>query len=331
MGEPLLAVQDLRTHFATPDGIVRAVDGIDFAMAPGETVGVVGESGSGKSVLSLSIMRLIDRPGYHPSGKIRFEGADLMALRPRAMEDLRGNRMAMIFQDPMTSLNPFLTVGRQLTEVLERHRGLRPAAAHASAAEMLAQVGLSDVDRRLAQHPHQFSGGMRQRVMIAMALLCSPSLIIADEPTTALDVTIAAQILALVRALQKRTHTSLLLITHDLGVVAGMADRVMVMYAGRVVEQARVDDLFARPRHPYTVGLMACIPRIAGPKPSQLTPIAGAPPDLSALPPGCPFFPRCPRGTDVCAQAFPPVTTDENGHQAACYHPIESGAGGAGG
>ena len=327
MAEPLLAVQDLRTHFPTPDGVVRAVDGIDLVMAPGETVGVVGESGSGKSVLSLSIMGLIDKPGYHPSGKIAFEGADLMGLHPQAMEDLRGNRMAMIFQDPMTSLNPFLTVGRQLTEVLERHRGATPRAARADAAQMLAQVGLSDVDRRLKQHPHQFSGGMRQRVMIAMALLCSPSLLIADEPTTALDVTIAAQILALVRGLQQRTQTSLLLITHDLGVVAGMADRVMVMYAGRVVEQARVDDLFAQPRHPYTQGLIACIPRIVGPKAHRLTPIAGAPPDLSRLPPGCPFYPRCPRGTDVCTKSFPPVTIFKNGHQAACYHPVGPDAG----
>ena len=320
----LLEVQDLRTYFDTADGTVKAVDGVSFKLGRGETLGVVGESGSGKSVLSLSIMRLISPPaGRHVSGSIHFDGTDLLHAPARTLQGLRGNRLAMIFQDPMTALNPFLTVERQLTEVLECHKHLSGAAARERALAMLQRVGIPDAARRMQQYPHQFSGGMRQRVMIAMGLLCEPALLIADEPTTALDVTIQAQILELIRTLQRDLGTSVILITHDLGVVAGMADRIAVMYAGRIVEEAATEALYRNPRHPYTRGLLRCVPRMEGPRERRLTPIDGLPPDLSALPPGCPFKPRCPEALDRCAEAYPPVATVGERHTAACWRAEE--------
>jgi oligopeptide transport system ATP-binding protein len=325
MTEPLLQIDGLRTHFHTADGVVRAVDGIDLTLRAGETLGIVGESGSGKSVLSLSILGLIPRPpGKFAGGRIAFEGRDLLTLGERQLARLRGNRIAMIFQDPMTSLNPFLTVERQLTEVLEQHKGMRGAAARRRAIEMLERVGMPDPARRIGQYPHQFSGGMRQRVMIAMALLCEPALLIADEPTTALDVTIQAQILDLMRELKRDFGTAVMLITHDLGVVAGMADRIVVMYAGRVVEEALPDTLYAAPRHPYTRGLLASVPRLDTPPGSRLTPIPGLPPDLSALPPGCPFQPRCDRATEVCTGRYPETQAFAPGQRASCFNPVEA-------
>ncbi|HET6280622.1 MAG TPA: ABC transporter ATP-binding protein [Polyangia bacterium] len=304
---PLLDVRDLRTYFRTDDGIVKAVDGVSFTLRRGETLGIVGESGSGKSVTSLSLMQLVPRPpAYFPSGQVLFGGQDLMRLREPELRRMRGNRMAMIFQDPMTSLNPYLTVERQLTEVLQLHRGVSRSAARARAIEVLSLVGIPDAAQRVFSHPHEFSGGMRQRVMIAMALLCEPQLLIADEPTTALDVTIQAQILRLIKHLQTTLGTSVILITHDLGVVAGLADRVAVMYAGRIVETGPAADVFASPQHPYTRGLLRSIPRLDRQTAGALTSIPGLPPDLSTLPPGCPFRPRCEVAMDRCAVEFPP-------------------------
>jgi oligopeptide/dipeptide ABC transporter ATP-binding protein len=307
-GAPLLRIRDLRTYFRTDDGVVKAVDGVSFDLRAGETLGIVGESGSGKSVASLSLLKLVPQPpGYFPSGEIHFAGRDLMQTTEADMRRLRGNRLAMIFQDPMTSLNPYLTIERQLTEVLELHRGQSRRQARAGALQMLVRVGIPDPERRLCAFPHELSGGMRQRVMIAMALLCEPQLLIADEPTTALDVTIQAQILTLIKKLQAELGTSVILITHDLGVVAGMADRVAVMYAGRIVETGPVEQIFAHPRHPYTRGLLRSVPRLDGAPDEALAPIAGLPPDLSALPPGCPFRPRCDRAQERCAREYPPA------------------------
>jgi oligopeptide transport system ATP-binding protein len=318
MNEPLLSVRDLRTAFRTDDGVVKAVDGVSFDLARGETLGVVGESGCGKSVTLLSVMGLVPPPGVVEARSITLDGEDLVRAPEERLRDLRGNRMAMIFQDPMTSLNPFLTVERQLTEVLERHRGLSRGQARTRAIELLERVGIADAAARIHDYPHQFSGGMRQRVMIAMALLCEPALLIADEPTTALDVTIQAQILDLIRELVRDSGTSVILITHDLGVVAGMADRVLVMYAGRVVEEGKTDALFEQPLHPYTAGLLASVPRLDDDR-RDLVPIRGLPPHPSNLPPGCPFHPRCPRVMERCRVDYPAVVTLEEGRWAACW------------
>ena len=316
---PLLAVEDLKTWFFTRDGVVRAVDGVTFTVHPGETLAVVGESGCGKSVTSLSILRLIaSPPGRVVGGRVMFEGRNLLELPEREMRDLRGNQISMIFQEPMTSLNPVLTIGRQLTEGLEIHLKMSPQDAHARAIELLGMVGIPDPARRLGQYPHHFSGGMRQRMMIAMALACNPSLILADEPTTALDVTIQAQILELLRDLSRRLGVAMLIITHNLGVVARYADRVNVMYAGRVIERGTAADIYADPRHPYTLGLLRSVPRLDEPMRAKLDPIEGQPPDLTRLPPGCSFSPRCAYRVERCAEA-PPLEDVELAHRSACW------------
>ncbi len=321
MTKPLISVRDLCTYFKTDDGIVKAVDGVSFDLNPGETLGIVGESGSGKSVTSLSIMRLVPQPpAYFPRGSVHFEGRDLLKLADKEMQKLRGDRLAMIFQDPMTSLNPFLTVGRQLTEVLEQHKGLSSAESKKRVIAMLERVGIPEAATRFNQHPHELSGGMRQRVMIAMALLCEPALLIADEPTTALDVTIQAQILDLLRELRRSFNTSIILITHDLGVVAGMVDRIAVMYAGKIVETGPVRSLFKSPSHPYTRGLLKSVPRLDEARRDILVPIPGLPPDLSALPPGCPFKPRCERSVERCSSFYPEPTTIAEQHSASCWN-----------
>ena len=320
---PLLEVEDLRVTFDTPRGAARAVDGVDFSLAAGETLCIVGESGCGKSVTALSIMGLVPSPPARVTGRVRFEGRDLVGLPSRALADLRGDRIAMIFQEPMTSLNPSFTVGDQLTEVLRRHRGLDAAAARAAAIEMLRRVRIPAPERRVDEYPHRLSGGMRQRVMIAMALLCAPALLIADEPTTALDVTIQAQVLALMRTLRTETGTSIVLITHDLGVVAEMADRVVVMYAGQVVEQAPVAALFAMPQHPYTVGLMGAIPAIDAPR-ARLAAIDGMVPAATAMPEGCRFAERCPFADARCRAEAPPLAEVRAGHLSRCWKaPLE--------
>ena len=318
--DTVLEVCDLRTHFHTDDGLVKAVDGVSFSVRRGETLGLVGESGSGKSVACLSALRLVPTPpAAHPSGVIRFAGKDLLTLPERDLERLRGNRLAMIFQDPLTALNPYLSVGRQLTEVLEVHEGATPAAARRAAIEMLTRVGIPAAGQRIDQYPHQFSGGMRQRVMIAMALLCGPEVLFADEPTTALDVTIQAQILDLIGELQASLGTAVVLVTHDLGVVAGTADRVAVMYAGRIVEEGTTAEVFANPLHPYTQGLLASMPRIDTPSRQRLAAIPGLPPDLGQLPSGCPFHPRCQQAGDRCRQAYPEVVIASPTHRSACW------------
>jgi peptide/nickel transport system ATP-binding protein len=324
---PLLEVENLRTHFFTRDGVVRAVDGVSFSVAPGETVALVGESGCGKSVTALSILRLITSPpGRIVGGRITSEGRDLLSLSEEEMRSVRGDRISMIFQEPMTSLNPALTVGWQIAESLVRHRGLARRAALAQAIEMLRKVRMPEPERRASQYPHQLSGGMRQRVMIAMALACGPRLLIADEPTTALDVTVQAQILDLMRELARETGTAIILITHDLGVVAEMAQRVVVMYAGRKVEEAAVETLFSAPRHPYTLGLLGSMPHLgastgtAGAK--RLTEIPGMVPSLRDEQPGCLFAPRCSNAIARCTQDAPPLTAQAPGHWAACWSPV---------
>ncbi len=320
MGQ-LLEVRNLTTHFFTRSGLVRAVDGVSWDVNEGETVALVGESGCGKSVSALSIMRLVPTPGGRiVGGQVLFKGRDLLALSEEEMRRVRGREIAMIFQEPMTSLNPVLTIGRQLTEGLEIHLGLAPAAARQRSAELLAMVGIPDPERRLRQYPHQFSGGMRQRMMIAMALACNPALILADEPTTALDVTIQAQILELLKDLSRRLGVAMLIITHNLGVVARYADRVNVMYAGRIIERGTARELYAHPRHPYTVGLLRSVPRLDEPRRERLAPIEGQPPDLSRLGAGCAFAPRCGFRVERCLRETPPlrvVRTD--GHVAACW------------
>ena len=320
---PLLEVDGLKTHFYTRDGIVRAVDGVSFYVRSGETLAIVGESGCGKSVTSLSILRLIaSPPGRTVAGSIRFEGRDLLGLTEPEMRKVRGNEISMIFQEPMTSLNPVLTIGRQIAEALTLHRGLDRGAAWARAIEMLALVNIPEPARRVGEYPHQLSGGMRQRVMIAMALACSPKLLIADEPTTALDVTIQAQILDLMRALKAKTGAAIVLITHDLGVVAEMAQRVIVMYAGRKVEEAPVDALFARPRHPYTQGLLHSIPRLGATATGErvrLEEIRGMVPSMREEIPGCVFAPRCAYATERCRTEYPPLEKKGEGHTVACW------------
>jgi peptide/nickel transport system ATP-binding protein len=321
---PLLAIEDLQTHFFTRDGVVRAVDGVSYAVEAGETLAVVGESGCGKSVTALSILRLVPSPpGRIVGGAIRFEGVNLLQIGEGEMRRIRGNEISMIFQEPMTSLNPVLTVSRQITETLILHQGLTARAAAARAIEMLRLVRIPEPERRARQYPHELSGGMRQRVMIAMALACHPKLLIADEPTTALDVTIQAQILDLMRELKSEIGAAIILITHDLGVVAEMAQRVVVMYAGRKVEEALVGDLFRRPQHPYTLGLLASVPRLGATlgraEPPRLAEIPGTVPSLRDPIVGCAFAPRCAYATERCSREAPPLEAKTAAHLAACF------------
>ncbi len=321
--DTLLQVTDLQTHFATEDGVVRAVQGLSFSIGAGETVAIVGESGCGKSVTSMSILRLVPEPPGKIAGSIRFQGRELLALSEAEMRALRGKDIAMIFQEPKTSLNPVLTVGRQIGETLRLHEGLDGARATARVVELLTLVGIPAPERRVREYPHQLSGGMRQRVMIAMALACNPKLLIADEPTTALDVTIQAQILDLMRDLKRRVGAAIMLITHDLGVVAEMAERVVVMYAGRKVEEAPASSLFARPLHPYTQGLLAAVPKLGSSLGEagrgRLTEIPGQVPSLRRPIVGCAFAGRCPYVMEVCRQVTPAVTDAGAGHLAACH------------
>ncbi len=315
----LVAVEDLRVHFHTEDGVVRAVDAVTFDIDHGEILGVVGESGCGKSVTALSIIRLLPRPaGRIASGRILFRGQDLLKKPEAEMRHIRGNDIAMIFQEPMTSLNPVYSCGAQVAEAIRLHQGLRPREAWAEAVDMLSRVGIAAPERRAREYPHQLSGGMRQRVMIAMALSCNPRLLIADEPTTALDVTVQAQILELVKELKRDMGMAVMLITHDLGVIAEMARRVVVMYAGRVVEEADVMGLFRRPLHPYTEGLLDAVPRIDLPR-GRLHVIPGQVPDPGDLPPGCRFHPRCAHRQDVCRKATPKLVDLGEGRRLACW------------
>jgi peptide/nickel transport system ATP-binding protein len=323
---PLLRVQDLKTHFHTRDGVVRAVDGVSFDVMPGETLAIVGESGCGKSVTAMSILRLLPMPPARiAGGRIEFEGRNLLDLSEPEMRKVRGNAISMIFQEPMTSLNPVLTIGRQISEALVLHRGMTEKAALVRAAEMLRKVRIPEAERRLAQYPHELSGGMRQRVMIAMALACGPRLLIADEPTTALDVTIQAQILELMHELRDETGASVILITHDLGVVAEIAHRVVVMYAGRKVEEAPIDELFAAPRHPYTRGLLGSMPHLGdsvNETGKRLVEIPGMVPSLKDPAPGCLFAPRCSNAIERCSRDAPPLELHAPGHWAACWNPV---------
>jgi oligopeptide/dipeptide ABC transporter ATP-binding protein len=328
----VLAIEDLKTHFFTAAGVVKAVDGVSYSVRKGETLGVVGESGCGKSVTALSVLRLVaDPPGRIVGGAIRFQGRNLLDLDHRSMENVRGNDISMIFQEPMTSLNPLFTVGHQISEAIALHQGVSRREAMRMAVEMLRRVSIPQPEERAHSYPHQMSGGMRQRVMIAMALSCNPQVLIADEPTTALDVTIQAQILDLLRELQQAYGMAIILITHDMGVVAENADRVIVMYAGRKVEEAEVDDLFERPAHPYTRGLLASIPHLdeaaeAAPSRARLNEIKGMVPSLMELPQGCTFAPRCGYATDRCRTAFPPLEQRWPGHWVACWHAARLGS-----
>jgi oligopeptide transport system ATP-binding protein len=314
---PVLAVDDLRVRFETPDGPVTAVDGISFSVGAGEALGVVGESGSGKSQIFLATMGLLAANG-RAEGRVRYGGQNILGLAPRALNAIRGGRMAMVFQDPMTSLNPYLKISRQMTEVLVTHQGLSERAARTEALTMLERVRIPDARRRFDLYPHEFSGGMRQRVMIAIALLCRPDLLICDEPTTALDVTVQAQILDLLADVRRELGTAIVLISHDFGVIARIADRVMVMYAGRIAETGSVDELFESPRHPYTQGLLASMPRTEGALSETLATIPGQPPNLQRLPPGCAFAPRCPLAEDRCRAGVPPPVPLGPERLAAC-------------
>jgi len=315
----LLEVKDLRTYFETEEGVIKAVDGVSFEVRPGETLGIVGESGSGKSVANLSLMRLIaEPPGKIVSGSITFRGRDILKLSPREVRAIRGKQIAMIFQDPMTSLNPFMRISKQLMEVTRLHLGHSKGEAREHAIRMLEVVGIPDAEARIESYPHEFSGGMRQRVMIAMALSCQPELLIADEPTTALDVTIQAQILELIKRLKGETGASVILVTHDLGVVAGMTDHIIVMYAGKVFEQAPTSELFERPGNPYTRGLLRSVPDPAAEQ-GKLYQIPGQPPDLARLPSGCPFAPRCERAQEICRREFPPFVQLTSEHYSLCH------------
>jgi oligopeptide transport system ATP-binding protein len=316
----ILQVEDLRTRFHIPEGTVFAVNGISFSIHEGETLAVVGESGCGKSVTMLSILGLIPiPPGEIVTGRALYRDTDLLKISEAEFEQLRGDEIAMVFQDPMTSLNPVLTIGRQITETLRTHKGISQEEAEQKAVELLDRVGIPEAHSRLGNFPHQFSGGMRQRVMIAMALSCNPSLLIADEPTTALDVTIQAQIVELVLHLREQLHMTIIWITHDLGVVAGMADRVIVMYAGLIVEEALVDDLYEDPRHPYTLALLAALPRVDRRREHRLNSIPGAPPNLLVEPKGCPFAPRCTYVMEKCWSENPPLELITPSHKAACW------------
>jgi oligopeptide transport system ATP-binding protein len=320
MPDPILQVENLSVQFHTDDGVVRAVDDVSFHIRPGETLGIVGESGSGKSVTNLAMLGLIPQPpGRITSGTAMYRGNDLLKMNTRELAKIRGDRIAMIFQDPMTSLNPFLTIAEQLTEVTMLHKGDSQSAALKRAIEMLERVGIPTPEKRIHAYPHQFSGGMRQRVMIAMALLCKPDLLIADEPTTAIDVTIQAQILTLLKELQREEGTAIILITHSMGVVAQMCHRVQVMYAGKIVEEADVGPLFANPRHPYTIGLLQSIPRLDERHGEKLIPIEGQPPDMTQLPSGCSFHPRCRWKIEQCEREEPPLMASASGGRSACF------------
>lgn len=324
--QPVLSVEDLRVHFRGEDQVVHAVNGVNFEVHEGESLAIVGESGSGKSVTNMTVLRLIPQPpGEIPTGSIRYRGEDLLAMSKREIRRVRGGKISMIFQDPMSSLNPFLRISKQLTETIELHTDLRGAASRARAIESLDLVGIPDPAGRIDSYPHEFSGGMRQRVMIAMALSTNPDLLIADEPTTALDVTIQAQILALIKRLQSERGMSLILITHDLAVVAGMCDRVVVMYGGAVVENARVDDLFADPRHPYTLALLRSVPRLDQEEGRRLEPIEGLPPKLIGEPTQCTFAPRCRFVFDRCRVEVPRLEPDAEGRLRACFLEIRKG------
>jgi oligopeptide transport system ATP-binding protein len=322
----LLQVKDLRTHFFTDEGVVRAVDGISYDVEEGETMGLVGESGCGKSVSALSILRLIPSPpGKIVGGEVWFDGRDLLKVNEEEIRHVRGNRIAMIFQEPMTSLNPVLTIGRQITEALELHLKMNRNAANRRAVELLEMVGIPEGHTRLNDYPHQFSGGMRQRVMIAMALSCNPKLLLADEPTTALDVTIQAQILEILARLSSEFKTAVIIITHNLGVVARYADRVNVMYAGKIVESGSAREIYGQPRHPYTLGLLRSVPRLDEARRDKLVPIEGLPPDLANIPPGCSFYPRCSYHIDRCRQEEPPLMLVDGKHYAACWVDVRQG------
>ena len=315
----LLDVRELRTYFDTADGVVKAVDGVSFQLRRGETLGIVGESGSGKSVTNLSLLRLIpEPPGRIVSGEVIFQGQDILKLKEAEVRKIRGKRVGMIFQDPMTSLNPFMKISRQLMEITELHLGHNKRQAYDHALKMLEMVGIPDAKVRIDRYPHEFSGGMRQRVMIAMALSCQPELLIADEPSTALDVTIQAQILELIKTLKEVTGTSVILITHDLGVVAGMTDQLIVMYAGKIFEKAPTTELFARSGNPYTRGLLRSVPDPLDQK-GTLYQIPGQPPDVAHLPAGCPFAPRCERAEDICRREFPPFVQLNANHHSLCH------------
>jgi oligopeptide/dipeptide ABC transporter ATP-binding protein len=318
----LLSVEDLRVEFWTQRGTIHAVNGITFDIRPGETLGIVGESGCGKSVTALALLGILPRAGRVSTGSAIFGGRDLIQLSDRDMRDIRGRQIAMIFQDPMTSLNPVLTIGRQLREALETHFDMKKKEAEQRSAELLDRVGIPSANQRIRDYPHQFSGGMRQRAMIAMALACKPKLLIADEPTTALDVTIQAQILNLLRELVAEEDAALILITHDLGVVAGMCERVHVMYAGMFMETATASQLFAKPRHPYTLGLLQSIPRLDATRKTRLQPIEGAPRDMLRPPAACPFQPRCRYEVEASSQEVPPLEETERGHKVACFNPV---------
>jgi oligopeptide transport system ATP-binding protein len=320
--EPLLQVDDLRVRFWTRRGIVHAVNGISFGIAPNETLGIVGESGCGKSVTALALMGILPRAGRVTSGTAVFEGRNLFTLSEREQRDIRGKDIAMIFQDPMTSLNPVLTIGRQLREAIETHFDLDDKQIEERVLDLLNSVGIPNAKARTKDYPHQFSGGMRQRAMIAMALACEPKVLIADEPTTALDVTIQAQILDLLRKLVAERNTALILITHDLGVVAGMCERVHVMYAGTLVETGSADQLFDQPRHPYTLGLLQSVPRLDAGRRQKLHPIEGAPPNMLTEPHACPYVPRCPNRIQVCTEQLPPLEDRGEGHRAACFNSV---------
>jgi oligopeptide/dipeptide ABC transporter ATP-binding protein len=322
---PLLEVDDLHMHFFTRDGVVKAVDGVTFKLEAGETLGVVGESGSGKSVTALTIMRLIpEPPGKVISGDIRFKGESLLSMDDKEARKLRGNRMSMIFQDPMTALNPVYRIGEQIAESLRLHKNMSRGDARDASVELLTQVGIPRAKERARDYPHEFSGGMRQRAMIAMALACGPDLLIADEPTTALDVTIQAQILDLMQAIQERTNSAIIMITHDLGVVADMANSILVMYGGKAVEVGTADEVFYNPLHPYTWGLMNSHPRHDDEEKGKLVPIKGSPPSLIRLPEGCAFRPRCSFAQPLCRAEVPPLVDIENGHLSACHFSCSS-------
>jgi peptide/nickel transport system ATP-binding protein len=319
---PLLEVKDLRVHFPTEDGLVKAVDGLDFSLAQGRTLGIVGESGSGKSVTSLAILGLHKRTRAQLSGQVLLDGVDIVSASEETVRRLRGNKMAMIFQDPLSSMHPYYTVGAQIIEAYRVHNDVSKRAARARAIEMLSLVGIPQPDRRVDDYPHQFSGGMRQRAMIAMGLSCDPGLLIADEPTTALDVTVQAQILELMKKLQQEFNSALIIITHDLGVVAEVADDILVMYAGRAVEHGPVGDLFRRPEHPYTWGLLSSMPRLDRVREDRLRPIQGTPPSLINPPPGCKFHPRCPyakRLGEICWTVEPELLEGPDDHSTRCH------------
>jgi len=322
----LLEVKNLKTHFFTMEGVVKAVDGVSYELNEGETLGLVGESGCGKSVSALSVMRLIpDPPGKIIDGEILLDGEDILKIDMDGMREVRGAKIAMVFQEPMTSLNPVLTVERQITETLQLHMGMSKLESQRESVNLLTRVGIPDPEIRIKQYPHQFSGGMRQRVMIAMALSCNPRLIIADEPTTALDVTIQAQILDLMKSLTTELGVALIVITHNLGVVARYADRVNIMYAGKVIERGEAHEIYSNPRHPYTVGLLRSVPRLDLPRRAKLDPIEGQPPDLINLPPGCAFRERCRWAIDKCATDTPELVETSDGHLSACFRADELG------